>query len=58
MYDEDPVLYVAGAAGVGQLAFTGSHSMVFAVLAVAAIACGLLMLRFAKSLRRRAGSHI
>jgi len=54
MYDEDPVLYVAGAAGVGQLAFTGSHSMLFAIIAVVAIASGLLMLRAAAALRRRA----
>lgn len=58
MYDEDPVLYVAGAAGVGQLAFTGSHSLLFAVIAVAAIAGGLLMLRLAASMRRRAHTHI
>src|SRR5262245_16555371 len=57
MYDEDPVLHVAGAAGVGALAFTGSQSLLFAVVALVAIASGLLLLRAAAALRRGSDTH-
>lgn len=55
MYDDDPLLFLAGAAGVGQLAFTGNLlSLAFAVIAIASVVAGLLLLRFAAALRRRA----
>ena len=53
MYDEDPVLFVAGAAGVGGLAFTGSQSWVIALTALAAIVGGLLLLRLSAAMARR-----
>jgi hypothetical protein len=53
MYDDDPVLYVAGAAGVGQLALTGSHSLPIVLIALVAIVGGLLLLRLAASMKRR-----
>jgi len=59
MYDEDPALFLAGAsgfgaAGVGGLAFTGSQTLLWAVIGISAIVLGLLLVRFAASSRDRA----
>ena len=56
MYDEDPALFVAGAsgfgaAGAGGLAFTGAHTLLYAVVGVATIVVGLLLVRLASSVR-------
>jgi hypothetical protein len=61
MYDDDPLAALFGVAsaiaGTGGLAVTGSDAAVYVVAGFAAIVGGLLLLRFAHSLRRRVGSR-
>lgn len=61
MYDEDPALFLAGAsgfgaAGVGGLAFTGSQTLLLAVIGISAIVVGLLLVRLAVRSRDRASN--
>jgi hypothetical protein len=62
MYDEDPILFVAGASGLTGagtgLAFTGASTMIITIAAVAAIVLGVLCLRLAAWSMRRVRSNI